>query len=165
MQDKLDAICEKLENLSRKINDLEERVSGLYEETLDEMSGIVFKIEKALAYEGADVPDYSNENIIILHSSCFRTSALVKACCSPCKSINDLTGDPGQISPDQLAEKISRTMTDTHFILSSDIFARSDGFEKVILNAVTEGEAYFAIVTDDIWKIPDRLRNIMRLVQ
>ncbi len=168
MQEKLDAILEKLDELSERINDIEGRLNDLECNIPEELSDVVYKVKDALRLTSAMIPDYSKENIIILHTDGFRTAAILDACLTPGKNLCDMmTVTPEYLDPSFLSKEINNLFLATHFVLSSDIFARSAEFEKIIADAINEDKANanFIIITNNIEMVPQSLRDIMRTVK
>lgn len=167
MQEKLNAIMAELESLREQVLDLENRVGWLEDNCISVDSGwdAISMVQDALEFADLDdVQEYSEENIIILHANCFRTAALANAYKAPARwNMHELSDK--QLTVELLQENIKRSKQGEYILLKSNIFSLSDMFESVIIDAIEEKKVFFIICTNGLEKIPQSIREKMRVIQ
>lgn len=167
MQDKLNAILAELNSLKKQVIELENKIDWIKDDCLssDYALDAIMQIKEALEFSDLDdIQKYTNENIIILHTNCFRTAALAKAYNAPARwNMHDLPDK--ELTPELLLNGINRSNQGTYILLKSNVFSISNKFESIILNAILEKKVFFIICTNNLEKIPPSIRNQMRVIQ
>ena len=119
MQEKLNAIVEELEALKEQVAELEDKLSWLEDNCIDVDSGwdAISLVRNALEFSDLDnIQEYSEENVIILHTNCFRTVALANAYKAPSRwNMHELT--PKELTAELLQENIRRANNGDYFLL------------------------------------------------
>lgn len=167
MQEKLDALMAELEALKDQVTDLEVRLGWLEDNCISVDNGwdAISIVQNALEFTDLDdIQEYSGENIIILHTNCFRTAALANAYKAPARwNMHELSDE--QLTVELLQDNISRAKQGEYILLKSKIFSLSDAFERIILDAIAEKKVFFIICTKELETIPQSIRDKMRVIQ
>ena len=167
MQEKLNAILEELETLKEQVAELEGKLSWLEDNCIDVDSGwdAISLVRNALEFSDLDnIQEYSKENVIILHTNCFRTVALANAYKASSRwNMHELT--PKELTAELLQENIRRANKGDYFLLKDNVFSLSNEFETIIANAILEKKVFFIICTNNLEKIPQSIREKMRVIQ
>lgn len=165
MQEQIDALKKEIEELNERIEELEAHFDDVCYSILD--NDTLSEVENVLEFSFLDnFPEYTDENIIILHSNPYRTSKIVNAC-KPSSGVryNLYSASKAGLTPERIKEDVSQAQKGTYFVLNSDMFDFSDAFEPLILDAITQNKVYFVILTNDLGKIPQSLQETMRIIQ
>ncbi len=167
MQEKIDVLLKEIADLKEQIADLEIRVGWHEDNHLDSITDVVITVQDALEFSDLDdIQCYTDENVIILHTNCFRTAALAKACRSSCDRIWCMHTMPiEELTPELLSNNINRSQKGEYILLKSNIFSLSDEFEKIIIDAIAKEKVFFAICTNKLENIPQTIREKMRIIQ
>lgn len=167
MQEKLDALMAEVEALKEQVADLETRLGWLEDNCISVDSGwdAVSFVQSAIEFADLDnIQEYSEENIIILHTNCFRTAALANAYKAPARwNMHELSDS--QLTVELLKQNINRSKQGEYILMKSNVFSISDEFEKVIFDAIAERKVFFILCTSDLNTIPTSIREKMRVIQ
>jgi hypothetical protein len=122
-------------------------------------------IREALEFSDLDdIQEYSEENVIILHKNCFRTVALANAYKAPARwNMHKLA--PKDLTVELLKDNIRRANDGDYVLLKDNIFEISDEAEPIIVNTILEKKVFFIICTNNLEKIPQSIREKMRVIQ
>ncbi len=169
MEKSIEALAVEIEELKEKVAELEQRmedeVFSLEAQMDDCVSDVLLAYENAEEFSDLDViPAYSDENVIILHRNRFRTADLAHACRAHHIAIM-YSMLPQLLTPAELLRTIASCQKGDYIFLKTNIFSISDEFERIINDAITEDKVYFAIFTNSIEKIPQSLRDHMRVIE
>jgi hypothetical protein len=167
MQTKLNAILEELESLKEQVAELESNLNLLEDYCIDADNGWgpIQLIREALEFSDLDdIQEYSEENVIILHKNCFRTVALANAYKAPARwNMHKLA--PKDLTVELLKDNIRRANDGDYVLLKDNIFEISDEAEPIIVNTILEKKVFFIICTNNLEKIPQSIREKMRVIQ
>lgn len=171
----IEELADKIEALTARVEELEDSLAEMEGNMADVANGLIDRsvsntywwVEDAEDFADLDrANSYTDENILIEHTDRFRTAMLVGAC----KPSNGVTShmtkmSPAFLTPDFLREKICKAVAGEYFVLKSSVFSYDDEFERVIMDAITDGKVYFAIVTNDPQTVPQQIREQLRTVR
>lgn len=164
---------ERIEELESRVDDevsyLEEKIDDLDASYQDSITDCLVEFENAQEFSDLDeIPTYTDENVIILHRNRFRTADLAHAC-RPSEQSSGIVLMHRMliqyVTPSNLQQTITNSNRGTYVFLKDNVFSISDEFERIILDAITEGKVYFAIFTNSIDKIPQSIRDRMRVIE
>lgn len=163
---------EKIDALKKEIEALNERIEGL-EAQLEDVScsipngDVLIDVENVLEFSFLDnFPEHTDENIIILHTDPYRTYNLINSCKSSCGRRQNMYGmNEIYCTPGFFRESLLRAQKGQYIALRGDVFDISDEFETLILEAISLGEVFFIILTNDLSKIPQSIHEKMRVIQ
>ena len=168
-------LVEKIEALTARIEELEDRLAemeGSIAEVAGEVAGDMVSNVLCWFDDAEDFADldatqsYTDENILIIHTNRFKTSELIRACKPSNGGTWRMTNmSPVHLTPDSLREMICKSAAGEYFALKSSVFSYDDEFERVIMDAITEGKVYFVIVTNDPQTVPQQIRERLRVVR
>ena len=168
MQEKLDAIMAELEALKEKVENMEEQIADL-EAIVEDGSydAALAWIEEALEYSELDEKlTYTDENVLLLHTNIFRTTELVRAS-QPSSGIrynlNQMTAK--HLTPQELQRNIDVAQEGSYLFVTSDVFTYAAEMETIIVNAMAAGRIFFMILTNNLNKVPQSIREKMRVIQ
>ena len=163
---------EKMAELESRIDDevssLEEKIDDLDASFQDSITDCLVEFGNAQDFSDLDeIPTYTDENVIILHRNRFRTADLAHACRpSEQSSVIWLLHKYSQdLTPSNLLRAVTNSNKGAYIFLKDIVFSVSDEFERIILDAITEEKVYFAIFTNSIDKIPQSIRDRMRVIE
>lgn len=171
----IEELIEKVESLTAKVEELESRLAeidgnleGIVEDYVESaLSDVSYWMEEAEDFADLDADcNYTDENVLILHTNRFRTAMLVSAC-KPSNggAYNLIKVSPDRLTPDNLYKTIRSAKKGEYFVFKGNVFSCNNEFTQVIMNAIIEGKVYFAIVTNDPRTIPQQILEHLRVVQ
>ena len=170
MQEKLDAILKKLEEIGTKVESLEERLGQLestgytyYKEVLGETQFLSMFVDTLYEYQHLDFPKFEKESLIFVHTNAFKTASFISALMSIYKrgsNMNRMTAE--DLTPAYMLEAMEENDI---IVLTSDVLSYAPEFEGIIASAIEREATRFAILTNDIESIPQALREKMRVIQ
>lgn len=166
MQEKLDIILKKLEEISARIGKIEERFEKLENDVTDEHEEILSAVNDVAAfvddlhtYQRFDFPTFDNENIIFVHTNAFRTDSFMSAAAKDTSFCSCLVHTPTPAGLKWIIGKEQR------IAIPGEMFTWDPDYEKVVGDAIENGDACFVILTNDPESIPQSIRNKARLMQ
>lgn len=164
---KAEALIKEIELLKKQIKELEDRVNLQEEYCFESIADAMSMVETALQFSDLDnIPEFAHENVIILHTNCFRTAALAYAYDSEYDERYYMHALPDKmLTPEELSNNINCSQENAYIILKSNIFSISDEFEKIVLDAIADKKVTFVICTSNLEHIPQSIREKMRVIQ
>ena len=166
MQEKLDAILGKLEEISERIGKIEARVEELEdtaieerEEILEAVNDVASFVDDLRTYQMFDFSEISNENVIFIHTNAFRTDSFMSAAAKNTGFCSCLVHTPTPASLKWIIGKEGK------IAISGEVFSWDPDYETVIDDAIVNKKACFIILTNDIECVPKNIRDKMRVMQ
>lgn len=170
MEKTIEELKSRIEELEDQVSELELAIDDRHSAIIDDMpdSDLFNKIDEFSDLD--EIPCAPDESVIVFHTNSIRSAMLAKELEDSCLSRNHIVMnlnniDAGYFQPSDMMRSIENAEKGNLIIVKSSIFETSDEIEKMVFEAVKENKISFAIFTNNLEKIPQCLRDILRVIQ